>query len=239
MARQAETAGARWWAGYLGGPGAYRQWTPAEWAVLQEAPLVPACLWVPTYGLAEDPVQAAHDAVGQAGTVGLFGAIMLDTEAEMAASPHLVSFVDQFTATATAVGRPCPVYTGAGYAPPGSPVFAPLWGSTQHPAPRQAVQYGPGVRFGMSVDVDLCDPAFPLASWDPPPPRPPSPHRNKETEMIIIERSTDKAQAVFDGTSACWIPDGPTALALQATLGAPVTVSAEFCAGIPNRSSLP
>lgn len=173
-ARQAKAGGITWWAGYGHGPGAYHAWTWGEWEILLEAGLTPGYLWVPTMGLTEDPVQAAHDAVGDAIATGLYGAVMLDTEEGMKASGRLTGWVNAFYATVSSLGRPCPIYTGGGYAPTGAPRFVPLWGTGDTPAGNQAIQYGPATRYGTSVDVDGCAPGFPLASFTPAP-KPPSP----------------------------------------------------------------
>lgn len=172
-AQMAKADGITFWFGYLGGPGAYHQWMPGEWDVLRQVGLIPGALWVPTMGLTENPVVAARQAVAQANMEGLYGAIMLDTENGMRSVPTLESWVDGFVATVNSLGRACPVYSGAGYVPAGTPSFAPNWGSSVYPTPGQAVQYGPATAYGMSVDRDLADSAFPFASFTPPGPPPP------------------------------------------------------------------
>ncbi len=174
-ARAARAAGNTFWFGYIGGPGVFHKWTTTEWAVLRTAGLTPGTIWVPTYGLAENPTQAAADAVGVAESAGLFGAVMLDTEEAMKKSAHLVDFVDAFCAEITKAGRAPVVYDGAGYVAPGAAGFFPEWGTTAQPSTSSAIQYGPAVRYGTSVDVDACGPSFPLGSWLPPVPGPPAP----------------------------------------------------------------
>ncbi len=174
VARQAKTDGAAFWWGYIGGLGAFHAWRADEYAVIRQAGLIPGSLWVPTFGLTENSVDAAIEAVDTADVLGLYGAIMLDTEYQMSFAPNLHAWVDSFCATVARHGRPCPVYSGAHYVPVGVADFAPNWGSTVFPTSGNAVQYGPATRYGLRVDVDLADPAFPLASFTPPtPPAPP------------------------------------------------------------------
>lgn len=206
-AKAARAGGTTAWFGYLGGPGVYHQWTPAEWSVLRQAGLTPGALWVPTYGLAEDPFAAADAAVAIADSLGLYGTIMLDTEQAMhdvAGPGRVATFVDQFVQTVNQhPNRQCAVYTGAHYAPASAPTFDPLWGATVYPVELQAIQYGPAVRYGMSVDVDLCHPTFPLASWTPPPPPTPTPVPAPtpllEDNMLYLITATGRGYAMTNG----------------------------------------
>lgn len=223
VGQEARAGGASFWFGYLGGPGAFRAWLPSEWSILRAAGLTPGCVWVPTYGLAEDPAQAAADAVGAATQLGIYGSVTLDTEEQMRADPGLDGWVDTFCATVESLGRPCPVYTGAGYTPAGQAGFAPNWGSTAYPSAGQAVQYGPGTRYGMSVDVDLADPGFPLGSWvKPQPPGPPTPPTPilalKENEMALAYAGSIQYLIGFTsaGLAAHPLPGGTNVEAIAA-----------------------
>ena len=75
------------------------------------------------------------------------------------------------------------LYDGARVTPvPTSALWLPLWGSSQLPGAGQAVQYGPnptplygGAIPAGRVDIDIIDPAFPLAAFTAPAPPPPAP----------------------------------------------------------------
>jgi hypothetical protein len=239
-AQAARTQGISAWFGYLGGPGAFHPWRADEWAVLRQAGFTPGALWVPTYGLGEDPVSAAHDALVIAGHLGLYGAIMLDTERAMldtAGQGRLQFWVNGFVATVMAAGRPCPVYAGAQYVPPGVPGFLPLWGSAIYPASTQAIQYGPAVRDGVEVDVDLLGVGFPLASWSapvpvpvPPTPSPnpsPSPNTGDDEDMWIFACANEPTILVVGGLAVV-LPDAYDVAQLQNAGAHVVTVDAPF-----------
>lgn len=117
-----------------------------------------------------------------------------------------------------------------------------LWQfSSRWPAPGVgacdgSVHHGTAAEFIASVRGGRPQQAAPT-----PPPAPAAPTRPpalEVPEVIIIRRSSDNAQAVFDGTSAVWIPDGPTLTALAAILPTAI-VSAAFCDRIPNHATLP
>lgn len=237
VAQQARSLGNTFWLGYLGGPGVYHAWTASDWAVLRQAGLTPGCLWVPTFGLAEDPAAAARAAVGVAESRGLFGAVMLDTEEQMSTSPNLVSYVDGFCAQISALGRTPVVYDGAHYVPAGVYAFHVNWGSSTYPVSGQAVQYGPAVRFGMSVDVDLADTAFPLASWNPPDPPPhpdPPPVPQEEPEMLLIRNATSGQYASTDGAHKVVIREPATVTAYTEAGVKTANIPADDFAAIPN-----
>lgn len=172
-AKAAQADGVKWWEVYVGGPNATHAWDQDEVDVLGELGITPVAIWVPSYGLLEDPVQAAADAVGAMEDRGIFGAMCLDTEYEMRTSPRLHSFVDAFCAH---VPGPS-VYLGADYLPLGvTPVWV-RWGGSELPAAGEGAQYGPTSAYGMSIDRDLADAAFPFSSWSRPAPvaEPPAP----------------------------------------------------------------
>lgn len=215
VAQAAKASGWSFWFGYLGGPGAFRGWTNPEWAILEEAGLTPGCLWVPTMTLTESPTIAAQEAIGAAASAGLYGAIMLDTEAMMADDATLVSFVDAFYGTLVNAGLADPIYEGAGYAPAGAPQFLPLWGSTAYPNNGQCIQYGPnpGALLGgviattNEIDVDLAGAAFPMASFTPiaPPPAPPPPLPPPVPVSLPSYALDPQEGQMF---SWCYAPDG-------------------------------
>lgn len=165
VAAQAKAFGIVWWGCYVGGPGAYHVWSPTEVEVIQAAGILPRPLWVPSMGLLEDPVQAAADAVGAMEALGMYGSSGIDTEEAMIATGRVPEFVTGFV---DASPEPV-VYAGAKWLPANADGWFPFWGESVMPASSAAVQYGPATRFGMSVDVDLAGPTFPLASWTPPP----------------------------------------------------------------------
>lgn len=208
-----QLAGVGFWFGYLGGPGAYHTWRPAEWAVLKAAGVRPGGLWVPTFGLTENATQAAADTIGAAGAAGIFRAVGLDTEQAMT-GPRLVSFVDNWCAEIARQGWTPHVYTGAHYAPSGVATFDPWWGTSRQPVARQAIQYGPNAT--NTVDVDLADPAFPFGAWTPalpPPPVPPTP--TLEIEMVLI-RNPEGMVSLFDGTHKVGVQSSADMAAFQA-----------------------
>ena len=175
----ARTAGILALFGY-GGPGAYHVWTPSEWGTVRSAQMRPMYIWVPTLNLSEDPNQAAHDAVGSAAALGIYGSVLLDTENVMlrwAGWSRIVSWVNQFTTTVRSLGCAAPVYDGAGYVPAGDSALHVEWGKNVLPGAGFACQYGPnpaplfnGLVAPGQVDVDIFDPAYPLSSWVPPTP---------------------------------------------------------------------
>ena len=184
-AASAVANGVTGWGLYVGGPGAYHAWTAAEVEVVKAAGLLPVPIWVPTYTLGEDPAQAAADAIGAATALGVYRALVLDTEQRMrtiAGPARVAAFSDAFYAAVKTAGWWCPEYGGAGYYTPGAPQWAPLWGSTLLPQSGCAIQYGPNAagRYGQiragSVDVNRADALFPYGSFVPPaPPAPPAP----------------------------------------------------------------
>lgn len=197
-AQAARAAGWTFWFGYIGGPGAYHTWTAEEWAVLKETGFIPGVLWVPTMGMTEDPVAAAHEADAAATAAGLHGPIMLDTEHGMIADgARLQGYVDAFASTLLALGRLSPTYTGALYDAPNQARFDPLWGSATYPAPNQCIQYGPNTApmFGGllrpdGIDLNLCGLEFPLASWTPSAPTPPP--KVDDDDMKVVEDDQKK-----------------------------------------------
>jgi hypothetical protein len=128
---------------------------------------------------------------------------------ETAGSARLEAWVDAFVRTVTAAGRPCPVYAGGHYVPAGVPAFYPFWGSATNPSGAEAIQYGPGIRFGMSVDVDLVGSTFPLGSWTPTkpptPPAPTPPDPNPEDDVTDQDKQ-DIANLVLAGIRALFAP---------------------------------
>lgn len=171
-AQAAKAQGYGIWCGYLGGAGVYHTWTASEWASLRGAGLTPGAIWVPSLNLAEDPIAAADQADARATSLGIWGAIISDGEYAMSLSSRDAWWFDSFNARMLTHGRANPKYTGDHQAPPGAALWPPLWGSTVSPPPGHAVQYGGMVFEGTSVDLDLFDSAFPMASFSPPSPAP-------------------------------------------------------------------
>jgi hypothetical protein len=245
-AQAARSQGVSAWFGYVGGPGAFHQWRPDEWATLRQAGLTPGALWVPTYGLAEDPTVAAHNAILAANSFGLFGAIMLDTERAMldtAGAGRVKAWVDGFVSTVNSVDRPCPVYAGAQYVPPGTPGFYPYWGTSVFPTALQAIQYGPAIRDGVSVDVDLLGDGFPLASWLPtPPPPPPTPKPTPqppfpEGEDMWIFACANEPTILVVGGLAVILPDAFDTGQLENAGARVVAVDAAFMERLKTRAA--
>ena len=168
-AQAARDAGVAWSGGYLGGPGAYHAWSPDEWAILRAAGLRPLPIWVCSYGMTESPANAAAGAVAAADAAGIhYGAIVLDTEAASAGHGNLRPFVDEFMRAIANAHRGPACYTGADYL--AEPSWRPLWGTSTEPLLAEAIQYGPAVRYGVSVDVNLAGDRFPLGDWTTPGP---------------------------------------------------------------------
>jgi len=158
-----------WWGGYLGGPGAYRTWSPEEWNILHETGYWVLPIWVPSMGLTENAAQSARTALSALDACGLSGAICLDTESSMTSVPGVEFWVEEWVAEASRFERVV-VYRGAytGITPARSWSWIPLWGSDSVPASAQAIQYGPATLAGISVDIDAAGPDFPLATFKSP-----------------------------------------------------------------------
>ena len=163
-------AGIRWWGVYVGGPNAYHIWTPQEVQVLREAKLPGALpIWVPTYGMTEDPTIAADSAIAAAQVRGLDGVIVLDTEAKSRGVPRLEPFTSAFYARIRARGWRSVNYFGA-EAPGGDALWNPNWANEPAgPPPGGAVQFGQRDFGGLTVDVDEAAPGFPVVNLNPPP----------------------------------------------------------------------
>lgn len=246
VAKDAKAAGVDWWEVY-GGPNAYHAWTQAEVDVLHEVGLAPLFIWVPTFGMTENPEQAAADAVGRMEELGIYGAVSLDTEEAMiaAAGDRLRPWVDTFVSNV-----PSPsVYLGAKYLPSSTSPIWVWWGSSVLPGPgagsRAAVQYGPATDWGFSVDRDLATPDFPLSTWDErPKPKPPTlptpgkPATPPEEEMapipVVVVATTAVQQGeaphidrvgkesvwiVWEGGRRSWLASGDDVDAWLARLG--------------------
>ena len=181
VARIAAANGVKVWGGYLGGPGAFRAWASAEWQALKSAGIRPLAIWVPSMTLKETPAAAAGLAQARLALEGMEGSICLDTEHVMAAlgAARVYGWCRAFFALLAGAS----LYDGARVTPvPTSALWLPLWGSSQLPGAGQAVQYGPnptplygGAIPAGRVDIDIIDPAFPLAAFTAPAPPPPAP----------------------------------------------------------------
>lgn len=196
----AKAAGIDIWFGYIGGAGALNIWTPAEFAILQQAGLRSAGVWVPLLDLSDNPVTEAQAAVVASEARGLRGCVVLDTEASMRGNPHLVTFVDGFTQTLQQQAWSHPVYGGGDYVPAGSPAW---WIEPGAPPAGQARQYGGGSEDGASVDWDQVDEAFPLAAWTAAAPVPASSTQPEgDPDMLTSRDPIDGSIVVVDPTGA-------------------------------------
>lgn len=163
------------WAFYLAGPGALHNWSNAEVDVLRQGGMhLGLPIFVPALDLSGDPSTDAADFVAaiRAAGVGPVGA--LDTEASMRGNPNLVPYVDGFVAQLR-TERITPVaYAGGNYVPSG---VAGWWikpGGGALP-PGTAAQTSSGSIYGLSVDYDTADDAFPFANLTSAPTPTPTP----------------------------------------------------------------
>ena len=182
------------WAFYLAGPGALHNWSNAEVDVLRQGGMhLGLPIFVPALDLSGDPAADATAFAGaiRAAGVGPVGA--LDTEASMRGNPNLVSYVNGFTSQLGDEGVTPVVYGGGNYVPAG---VAGWWikpgGGTLPPG--TAAQTSSGSIYGLSVDYDSADDAFPFASLHPaPPPSAPDAYTIGDTMHVIPVSFTTNA----------------------------------------------
>lgn len=164
------------WAGYIGGLGAYRVWTQEEWDVLRQAnkpsePFGALPIWVPPLSLETDPTEDAYECMDNIRAKGMDGkACALDTEAVERGNPRLVSYVDTWCKRIKALEAEPIVYAGAGYVPSGVLGWFPRWGDSMPVVWVQAhgrtmVQTAPTTQTGFAYDEDYASPDFPFCSW--------------------------------------------------------------------------
>ena len=182
------------WAFYLAGPGALHNWSNAEVDVLRQGGMhLGLPIFVPALDLSGDPSTDAADFVAaiRAAGVGPVGA--LDTEASMRGNPNLVPYVDGFVAQPRTERSTPVVYAGGNYVPSG---VAGWWikpGGGALP-PGTAAQTSSGSIYGLSVDYDSADDAFPFASLQPaPPPSAPDAYTIGDTMHVIPVSLTTNA----------------------------------------------
>lgn len=182
------------WAFYLAGPGALHNWSDAEVDVLRQGGMTLGLpIFVPALDLSGDPVADATAFAGaiRAAGVGPVGA--LDTEASMRGNPNLVSYVDAFLAQLRALGITPVVYAGGSYVPSGVAAWWIKPGGGTLP-PGTAAQTSSGSIYGLSVDYDSADDAFPFASLHPaPPPSAPDAYTIGDTMHVIPVSLTTNA----------------------------------------------
>ena len=166
QAQVAYAGGARVWAGYVGGKGAYHVWQPTDWDVIKSAgfdKVVP--IWVPTYALAGDPRTEYDQAVSAMAAAGLYGPPCLDTEARERVNSRVGPFVDEWLALGGTV-------YGGGVSRSTYLERRGMWWVVAHgdrslvPGAGQAWQVGATVIDGLDVDSDIFDAAFPFATFE-------------------------------------------------------------------------
>ena len=163
----AKARGVTWWGLYVYGSAASRIWSTSEADVLKQGQMEPLPICVPDQSFTEDPGHVADNTIAACQARGILsGGVVLDAE-HSANQSNLATFRPVWNQHIAVAGYLPVLYNG-----PHLNVLPPTWEpipSTSQPTPgtNRAIQWGSTTVDGLSVDVNVADPGFPLGSWTP------------------------------------------------------------------------